>query len=250
MWALRGLPRGGRADCSCKNKILIMIKSCIKIKPVTGGSENHNTREVKPKYLIPSEVENIHIVDAKIEDVLKEIEKKYIENVGQKMQAKATPIREAVILLPDNDNDKNLENLLALNDALKEKYGIQAFQVHIHNDEGHIDDEGKAKYNYHAHVVYNWTDDKGKSLKLGKEEMSEIQTLTAEYLEMERGEKGSKSLSLNHHEYRGYLEIKDKLEKELKQELSEKQDKEIRIKIIENERENKNIGRNTSRISR
>ena len=147
------------------------------------------------------------------------VEKKYIENVGQKMQAKATPIREAVILLPDNDNDKNLENLLALNDALKEKYGIQAFQVHIHNDEGHIDDEGKAKYNYHAHVVYNWTDDKGKSLKLGKEEMSEIQTLTAEYLEMERGEKGSKSLSLNHHEYRGYLEIKDKLEKELKQEL-------------------------------
>ena len=80
--------------------------------------------------------------------------------------------------------------------------------------------------------------------------MTEIQTLTAEYLEMERGEKGSKSLSLNHHEYRGYLEIKDKLEKELKQELSEKQDKEIRIKIIENERENKNIGRNTSRISR
>ena len=82
-------------------------------------------------------------MDAKIEDVRKEIEKKYIENVGQKMQAKATPIREAVILLPDNDNDKNLENLLALNDALKEKYGIQAFQVHIHNDEGHIDDEGK-----------------------------------------------------------------------------------------------------------
>ena len=59
-----------------------MIKSCVKIKPVTGGSENHNTREVKPKYLIPSEVENIHIVDAKIEDVRKEIEKKYIEKYG------------------------------------------------------------------------------------------------------------------------------------------------------------------------
>lgn len=228
-----------------------MIKSCIKIKPVTGSSEKHNIREIEPKYLIPSEVENIHIVDLKIEDVRKEIEKKYFETVGQKMQTKSTPIREAVILLPDNDNDKNLENLFSLNDELKERYGVQAFQVHIHNDEGHIDEKGKAKYNYHAHVVYNWTDkETGKSLKLGKEDMSEIQTLTAKHLSMERGKKGSKSLSLNHHEYRGYLEIKDKLEKELKQELTAAQDKSIRTQIIENERQNKNIGRNQGGISR
>lgn len=228
-----------------------MGKSCIKIKPVTGGSERHNTREVKPKYLIPSEVENIHIVDATIADVKKKIEQKYFESVKQKMQAKATPIREAVILLPDDDNDKNLENIMDLNDELKEKYGIEAFQIHIHNDEGHIDENGKAKYNYHAHVVYNWTNrETGKSLKLGKAEMSEIQTLTAKHLEMERGKKGSKSLSLNHHQYRGYLEIKDQLQKEFKQELSEKQDREIRTKIIENERENKNLGRDKGGISR
>lgn len=53
-----------------------MGKSCVKIKPVTGSSEKHNTREIEPKYLIPSEVENIHIVDSKIEDVRKEIKKK------------------------------------------------------------------------------------------------------------------------------------------------------------------------------
>ena len=35
------------------------------------------------------------------------------------MQAKSTPIREAVILLPDDDNDKNLENLLHLTTSLK-----------------------------------------------------------------------------------------------------------------------------------
>lgn len=227
-----------------------MGKSCVKIKPVTGSSEKHNTREIEPKYLIPSEVENIHIVDSKIEDVRKEIEKKYFETVGQKMQAKSTPIREAVILLPDNDNDKNLENLLSLNDELKERYGIHAFQVHIHNDEGHIDKDGKAKYNYHAHVVYNWTDPStGKSLKLGKQEMSEIQTLTAEHLQMQRGEKGSKSLSLNHHQYRGYLKIKDELVREFKIELTEKKDREIRAKIIEDERQNKDIGRNSRGIS-
>ena len=58
-----------------------MGKSCVKIKPITGSSEKHNTREIEPKYLIPLEngIENIHIVDFKIEDVRKEIEEKYFE---------------------------------------------------------------------------------------------------------------------------------------------------------------------------
>ena len=215
------------------------------------SSEIHNTREIEPKYLIKSEVPNIHIVDAKIEDVRKEIGKKYFDTVGQKMQAKSTPIREAVILLPDNDNDKNLENIFSLNEELKMKYGIEAFQIHIHNDEGHITLDAEKKYNYHAHVVYNWTDSKtGKSLKLGKDDLSEIQTLTANHLKMERGEKGSKSLSLNHHQYRGYLQIKDEFVKEFKIELTEKKDRELRTKIIENDREDKNNRRNKGGISR
>ena len=61
-----------------------MTKSCIKIKPITGSSEKHNTREIEPKYLIQGQVPNIHIVDSKIKDVRNEIEKKYFETVGQK----------------------------------------------------------------------------------------------------------------------------------------------------------------------
>lgn len=212
-----------------------MAKSCVKINSVTGSSESHNNREIDPKYLIKNEVPNLHIVDAKIEDVRKRIEEKYLKSVGQKMQAKATPIREAIILLPDNDNYKNIQNIISLNDELKERYGIEAFQVHIHNDEGHIDIDGIAKYNYHAHVIYNWTDqDTGKSLKIGKEAWSEIQTLAAKHLEMERGEKGSKSVSLNHHEYRGFMKIKEEVVKDLKIQLTAKIELEIRNKIIEN----------------
>ena len=80
--------------------------------------------------------------------------------------------------------------------------------------------------------------------------MSDIQTLTAECLQMERGLKGSKSLSLNHHQYRGYLEIKDKFVNEFKIELTEKKDRELRTQIIENERQNKDIGRSTRGVSR
>ena len=211
-----------------------MPKSFVKFKPVSGSSEKHNQREQKPKYLIPADTRNVHIGDQSIAQVRKAIEEKYKATVGQKMQKKATPIREAVILLPNDDNRANKRKLFDLTDKLEEKYGIRAFQWHIHNDEGHIDKTtGKKNFNYHAHVVFDWTDpNTGKSLKLDKKDLSEIQTITADTLGMERGIKGSKSLSLNHHEFRGYLQIKDKLEKEFKKELSQKQEIEIRKEII------------------
>ena len=63
-----------------------MGKSCVKIKPITGSSEKHNTREIEPKYLIPLEngIENIHIVDSKIEDVRKEIEENILKQLGKR----------------------------------------------------------------------------------------------------------------------------------------------------------------------
>lgn len=211
-----------------------MAKSFIKIKPVTGNSENHNQRFITPKYLISPSNDNVHIGDFSIQKKREEIENKYLQNVGQKMQKKATPIREAVVLLPNDDNEANIQKLFLLSDRLQEQYGIKAFQWHIHNDEGHIEKEtGEIKYNYHSHIVFDWTDDKGKSIKLNKQDMSEIQTITAEVMEMERGIKGSKNLSLNHHQFRGFLQIKDRLEEKFKQKLTEEQEKEIRTKIKE-----------------
>ena len=55
-------------------------------------------------------------------------------------------------------------------------------------------------------------------------------------------------MSLNHREYRGYLEIKDKLEKEFSQELNKSQDKEIREEIIKQRNEKQR--RNSKGISR
>jgi hypothetical protein len=171
------------------------------------------------------------------------------EKTGRKMQAKATPIREAVILLPDDNNALNVQALANLSEELEKRYDIKTFQTHIHNDEGHVNDKGESRYNYHAHLVFDWIDhNTGKSLKLDKKDLSEIQTLTAQALDMERGEKGSKSMSLNHREYRGYLEIKDKLEKEFSQELNKSQDKEIREEIIKQRNEKQR--RNSKGISR
>lgn len=232
-----------------------MPKSFIKIQPVKSSSEKHNTREIEPKYLIESSNKNLCIVDEKIADRFEKVKANYEKNVGQKMQKKATPIREAVILLPDDKNEINSQLLFKLSDELEQKYGIKTFQWHIHNDEGHKNDKGELKYNYHAHLVFDWTDEKGKSLKLDKNDMSEIQTLTAEVMQMERGEFQSKSLSLNHKEYRGFMEVKDKLERELKQELTKKQEKEIRQEFVQKREElkaikNENKERNRGGITR
>ncbi len=189
-----------------------MAKSFIKFRGIKPQSEKHNTREKEPKYLVKAERENLSISNFSVAEKRAELEKRYQEKVGQKMQKKMTPIC-----------------LFALTDELEKRYGIKTFQWHIHNDEGHTKENGKTSYNYHAHIVCDWTDhNTGKSLKLTSEDMSEIQTLTSEVMGMERGEKGSKNLSLNHHEYRGFLTIKDELEKSLKMEISREKDRELR----------------------
>jgi hypothetical protein len=227
-----------------------MPKSFIKIKPITANSEKHNTRKIEPKYLITPSAENISFGDMTITEKRTQLEKIAKEKTGRKMQKKATPIREAVILLPDDNNELNVQALGNLSDELEKRYNIKTFQVHIHNDEGYINEKGEAKYNYHAHLVFDWMDhETGKSLKLGKDQMSEIQTLTAEALSMERGVKGSKNMSLNHHEFRGFLEIKEKLEKELRQELTKAQEHKVREEIIQ-KRDNENKRRNGSRTIR
>jgi len=212
-----------------------MPKSFIKIKPVKSYSEKHNERVVKPKYLIQPMVENLSISTSTISKRLDKIKTAVKEKTGRTMQKKATPIREAVILLPDDNNKLNKAALINLSNSLKDRFGIEAFQIHIHNDEGHQEPGGAVKYNYHAHIVFDWMNhETGKSYKLTREDMSEMQTMTAELLSMERGLKGSKNLSLTHREYRGYMTIKDVLLKQLKiNKLSEKEDKSIRKAIID-----------------
>lgn len=220
-----------------------MPKSFIKIKPVKRYSEEHNTRVIVPNYVIEPSNENLSISNNSIASRREFLEKLVKEKTGRKMQKKATPIREAVVLLPDDDNEVNKKALILLTKKLNERFKIKAFQLHIHNDEGHFDEDGVGKYNYHAHLLFDWIDhDTGKSLKLTPEDMSEIQTITSEILSMERGVKGSKNMSLNHHEYRGYLAIKDNLEKKFKKELSERQQTSIRKEIIAERDGNK--GRN------
>ena len=67
----------------------------------------------------------------------------------------------------------------------------QPCKLFIHRDEGHYGipgDNATWKPNLHAHIVWDWMNhETGKSCKLDEKAMSDMQTLLAECLDMERG---------------------------------------------------------------
>lgn len=67
-----------------------------------------------------------------------------------------------------------------------ERFGIEAFQIHIHKDEGYMNAKQWTP-NLHAHVVFDWTQPNGKSVRLSRDDMAELQTIASETLGMERG---------------------------------------------------------------
>jgi len=162
-------------------------KTSIHIIPVKGGSEAHNLRTKELSY-VKKELTPLNgkISHDTISNRLKTIKEKYTATTGQKMQKKATPIREGVIVIDKHTKLHHLENLAI---GLKSRFGIDAFQIYLHADEGHNDlATGEWKSNLHAHMVFDWTDKTtGKSIRLNRQDMSEMQTMCAELLDMERG---------------------------------------------------------------
>jgi predicted nucleic acid-binding Zn-ribbon protein len=161
-----------------------MAKTSINIQPIKGGSEVHNTREKELDYvnkeLTPlNENYSEDTVSARME----QIKENYQQTTGQAMQKKATPIREGVIVI---DKDTTMEQLKCFSKQCEQEFGIKAFQIHIHRDEGYRNAQ-EWKPNLHAHVVFDWTKENGKSIKLDRQDMSRMQTILSESLQMERG---------------------------------------------------------------
>lgn len=106
------------------------------------------------------------------------------EKTGRKMQAKAEPLREGVVVIQEGTT---LEQLQELGRRFQERFGVIPVQIAIHRDEGHWKGE-EWKPNLHAHIVFDWYNHTtGKSIKTSKLDAVEMQTITAEVLGMERG---------------------------------------------------------------
>jgi len=185
-------------------------QTSIHIEPVKPASELHNRRLKELDYVRKdltrkNESWEVDTIDHRL--VL--IKEKYKNATGQRLQAKATPVREGVAVI---DMSTTMEQLQEFARRIDERFGIKTIQIHIHRDEGYKN--GKEwKPNLHAHMVFDWTDQTtGKTLKLNRQDMAEMQTMLAECLDMQRGKSSSKK-------HLNALQYKTESEKERLQQL-------------------------------
>ena len=185
----------------------------------------HNASYVAPEMQGVSLQQHLESIRAMVKKLTKramqEKDVKYTDKNGKvRTRNGASPIRESVVVI---EKDTKLKDLLNFTKEVEKKWGIKALQVHIHRDEGHCEVPGDEKTwvpNYHAHIIWDWMDHStGKSIKLNADDMSEMQDMVAEALDMERGQKKSET-GLDHLEREQFIKLK--LEKEKKQLEEEK----------------------------
>ena len=158
---------------------------------------------------------NESMIYERIAPALSRIEDTYTKATGQKLQPSASPLKEAVLVIRE---DTTMEEVKRFGELCHQEFGITPIQYHIHKDEGHYDSiTNEWKPNLHAHIVFDFTcyehlmvektaksngktiknengepekkmvDNYGKSIKLGKSDMSRMQDLAAIATGMERG---------------------------------------------------------------
>lgn len=199
-----------------------MAATSINVQPVKGGSELHNTRGKELDYVRPelTPLNESWQIDT-ISNRLETIKENYKETTGQQMQQKATPIREGVVVIKEDTTMKDLQDFAQ---KAEQRFGIKAIQIHIHKDEGH-QNGSEWKPNLHAHVVFDWTQANGKTCKLNRQDMAELQTLLSLSLKMERGQ-SSDAKHLNS------IQFKNEREKEKALELSKEVKKLETVKDV------------------
>ena len=180
-----------------------MAKTGIHIKPCnTGSAEAHNRRDKaylerldasgKKTYDIYRDETHLNrswvnpdYQGRTLDQVLADLQQEVKEKTGRAMQAKATPIREGVCPILPTTQLSDFQPVVDWYAA----HGAAVISIDLHHDEGHTDPlTGERKHNHHAHVIVDYIDHRtGRSVKLTKEDISELQGVVAKGLHMERG---------------------------------------------------------------
>ena len=201
----------------------------------------HNASYVAPEMQGVSLQQHLESIRAMVKKLTKramqEKDVQYTDKNGKvRTRNGASPIRECVVVI---EKDTKLKDLLRFTKDVEKKWGIKALQVHLHRDEGHYEnpsDENTWVPNYHAHIIWDWMDWKtGKSIKLNADDMSTMQDMVAEALDMERGQKKSET-GLDHLERNDFiLQKQEKEKKRLEEEKRKAQSEKAKAENKANE---------------
>ena len=169
-------------------------KSSIHFAPVTNikfaVSHSERTELSEPGYLLPKEhqLDNV-IVDGSLSE--NELAALFIKQkeamTGQAKARGSSPFWEGVVVLGNTDAQEQSANLLDWKKSYEQTTGHKVLHMSIHLDEGYIDKAGNPQYNPHAHVIVSRMNKKNRVIELKRKQLGEVQNLTAETLQMERG---------------------------------------------------------------
>ncbi len=207
-----------------------MAKSSIHIQSAKPGSVGHNSREHFSYSVVFNDEQNECSAKQDeayklFRDELKKRSEAYTRRVGQKLQKSTVTQLSCIVNLEQHHTLKDLEKI---QEYLEQNLGTKVFQMAIHRDEGKLiskkdgtelysgkgfflnkDDnkfyfdkkftkevdmsEYEIQKNYHAHIEMMGLDENGHAIrqKMNKVALQQLQTFTADTLNMERGEKNN-----------------------------------------------------------
>ncbi len=172
-----------------------MAQTSVHIKAAKSGALEHNERTRKLDHvradLTPNN-QNWHASGySGNADLLAEIKADYQQAHGKKLHAKATPVREGVVVI---QKDTTMAQLLGAARRCEQEFGIQVQAISMHMDEGHYQEgptplqNGPWVGNYHAHITWSWYNwQTHTTCKLNRDDIAAMQTIFAQELNMERG---------------------------------------------------------------
>lgn len=162
--------------------------SSFNMKPSTDFQVFHNAN-IRPNYAIGGELEcNRKGYEAKElkEAIVNEAKQTYKQRTKRAFQSTAYEWSAVVNIKPDT----TMQDLERLSKHFSDKYGFQCYQIAIHRDEGHIDENGERQINHHAHLEFITLDKNtgiNRQRELKPQTLRQIQSEVAEILGMQRG---------------------------------------------------------------
>lgn len=196
--------------------------SSINFKKSNAINAEHNDRTLPPNYLLDDnlgvECNFKHDEARRLKNqIISSAMETYTARTGQKFQSKSYEWSAVVNLKPSS----TMQDLEKLATHLQEKYGFQCYQIAIHRDEGHLNEQGEKVLNHHAHLEFITLDkETGKNTfrSISKKDLRQIQGEVADILQMQRGVdkrlSGAKRI-----EPRAYAKMKENEKKQRAKEL-------------------------------
>lgn len=171
--------------------------SSINFKKSFAINAEHNDRTLPPSYLIDNEKgaecdRNAEQARELKGQIIAQAKEAYINRTNQRFQAKSYEWSAVCNIKPDT----TMDDLKRLAQHFYHKYGFQCYQIAIHRDEGHIDEDGKEQINHHAHLEFITLDKNtgiNRQRELTPQKLRELQSEVSQILQMQRGEDKRKS---------------------------------------------------------